>query len=397
MSRLSIFRAVLTGIVLATGLAACGSGGTLVLNVRDVPPADSVGNVRIYVATTRDEGPEASLFTGERGPKSRFASINISIPKAHKAGELELPSSGGLPEPAHHFTVTEAHRASVSQITAEVKAAVAKLPPAGRDVLVFVHGYNTTFADAAFRLAQIVHDSGFKGVPVLFTWPSRGELLAYPYDRESALFSRDNLELSLRAISRDIGAGRVDILAHSMGTMLTLEVLRQAHIRGDGSFGGKLRDVILASPDVDVDVFRAQIKTINRPITVFVSKDDKALAFSRKFAGDKRRLGAISSDDADILSELAKARIEIVDLSSVKTSDGLNHAKFAASPKIVGLIGRRLAADSGIASRGPDFGERFGTVTGGVVGALGSSVEFAVNAPVQILTGGRGPTLSFTP
>ncbi|MFO3796979.1 MAG: methylmalonyl-CoA mutase family protein, partial [Anaerolineales bacterium] len=122
--------------------------------------------------------------------------------------------------------------------------------------------FQSEIADAAYRFAQIIHDSGFKGVPVLFTWPSRGQLLAYPYDRESAYYSRDFLELNLRAIARDLGTTRMDILAHSMGTLLTLESLRQASIRGDGTFGGKLRDVILAAPDVDLDVFRTQMREI---------------------------------------------------------------------------------------------------------------------------------------
>ena len=33
----------------------------------------------------------------------------------------------------------------------------------------------------------------------------------------------------------------------------------QAAIRGDGNFGGKLRNVMLAAPDIDLDVFKTQI------------------------------------------------------------------------------------------------------------------------------------------
>jgi esterase/lipase superfamily enzyme len=381
----STLRIVVIGLCLCLGLAACGSGGTLMLNIRSVDPVDSVGKVRVFVATTRAKDTDNVLFSGERGLKNAFAAVDVSVPRNHKSGELELPSSG-VPVPSEHFTVTQARRLELPAIVAEVKAEIARRPASERDVLVFIHGFNTTFADAAYRFAQIVHDSGYKGVPVLFTWPSRGQLLAYPYDRESALYSRDNLELGLRAISKDLGVARIDILAHSMGTLLTLETLRQAHIRGDGNFGGKLRDVMLASPDVDLDVFRTQIRTINRPMTVFVSKDDRALDFSRRFAGDKRRLGALSEDDVEMIAELKRANVEIIDLSSVKTSDGLNHAKFAASPRIVGLIGRRLATDRGIGINGPGLGH-----------AITTSIETVVNAPVQILTGGQGPTLSLRP
>jgi esterase/lipase superfamily enzyme len=385
-----ILRKLMMAIMLCAGLSACGKGGTLDLNVTPASPDDSAGTVRIFVATTREPGTESVLFSGERGRANAFAAIDISVPRNHVAGELELPSSG-RPVPKDHFTVTQARRLALPAIKDEVKAAIMKLRPADRDVLVFIHGYNTTFADAALRFSQIVHDSGYKGVPVLFTWPSRGELLAYPYDRESAMFSRDFLEGSLRAISRDLGAARVDVLAHSMGTLLTLETLRQAKIRGDGNFNGKLRDVMLASPDVDLDVFRTQIHTIDRPMTVFVSKDDKALGFSRRFAGDKRRLGALSAEDADTLAELKAKKIEIIDLSDISTSDSLNHGKFAASPKVVALIGKRLQSDG---SRSGLLGDAVGDVAGGVLGVVGSGVELIVNAPAAIATGGRATPIT---
>ena len=56
---------------------------------------------------------------------------------------------------------------------------------ASGQVLVFIHGFNDRFEDAVFRFAQVVHDSDAPVVPVLFTWPSRGSVLAYGYDRES--------------------------------------------------------------------------------------------------------------------------------------------------------------------------------------------------------------------
>jgi esterase/lipase superfamily enzyme len=92
--------------------------------------------------------------------------------------------------------------------------------------LVFVHGFNNRFDDAAFRFAQIVHDTGAEVAPMLFTWPSRGSLFAYGYDRESTTYSRDALEQALNMLARDPAVSEIDILAHSMGNSLTLETLR---------------------------------------------------------------------------------------------------------------------------------------------------------------------------
>jgi esterase/lipase superfamily enzyme len=44
--------------------------------------------------------------------------------------------------------------------------------------LVFLHGFNVTFADAAIRAAQIGCDLKVPGATAFFSWPSRGRLPA---------------------------------------------------------------------------------------------------------------------------------------------------------------------------------------------------------------------------
>ena len=377
-------RVFLLAVFLPLMLVACGT--PRVLELSEAPKGDVAATVQIYVATTREVSAQPVYFSGERSPKLSFARLDITVPRSHKPGELELPDSGPG-DPAKHFTATYIQKLDLAPVVSDVRKELMRRPASQRDVLVFIHGYNTNFADSVYRFAQIVHDSGFKGVPVLFTWPSRGQLLAYPYDRESAFYSRDFLEANLRAIARDLGPARMDILAHSMGTLLTLETLRQAAIRGDGTFGGKLRDVMLAAPDVDLDVFKTQMREIRRPVTVFVSADDRALDFSRRFAGDKTRLGAVSSKDTETIAELERLGVRLIDLSEVSSGDSLNHAKFASSPKVVQLIGERLRQDKGIGFAGPQFGDRVGDIAGGVMGTVGSTVGLVVTAPITIISG----------
>jgi esterase/lipase superfamily enzyme len=131
-----------------------------------------------------------------------------------------------------------------------------------RRAFVFVHGYNTRYDEAVFRFAQIVHDSETSGAPILFSWPSRGDPLGYAYDRESANYSRTDLETVLQEAVTKPDVDEVVIMAHSMGGWLTIEALRQMSIR-NGGLPGKIRDVILAAPDLDVDVFRRQMQDIH--------------------------------------------------------------------------------------------------------------------------------------
>jgi esterase/lipase superfamily enzyme len=149
--------------------------------------------------------------------------------------------------------------------------------------LVFVHGFNNRFDDAVFRSAQFVHDAGTPIVPVLFTWPSRGSIFAYGYDRESTNFSRDGLEQVLNLLAKDQTVAEITILAHSMGNWLTLETLRQMAIR-DRRLPAKIKDVMLAAPDVDVDVFANEIDDMGSPrpnFTLLASQDDRALALTK--------------------------------------------------------------------------------------------------------------------
>jgi esterase/lipase superfamily enzyme len=103
-------------------------------------------------------------------------------------------------------------------------------------------------------------------IPVLFTWPSRGELRlrAYTYDRESANYSRDALESLLSTLSTYPSITEVSMLAHSMGNWVALEALRGRSIRSGQTTAfikaDTLKNVLLVAPDVDVDVFRMQIQ-----------------------------------------------------------------------------------------------------------------------------------------
>ena len=102
---------------------------------------------------------------------------------------------------------------------------------AKRQVLIFVHGYNNSYADAVFRFAQIVHDAGTDAAPILFAWPSRARVFDYLYDKESANYSRRALEDLILQASMSPDVDDVTILAHSMGTWLAAEALRGVAMR----------------------------------------------------------------------------------------------------------------------------------------------------------------------
>ncbi|WP_246744641.1 alpha/beta hydrolase [Methylocystis sp. Sn-Cys] len=375
--------------LLALGLAACaGRQEGVLLPTHQRAPGTSV--VNMLVATTRapDLKDPGEMFSGERGAGLSFAAMTVSIPPdAYRTvGEVQWPESAP-PDPMRAFTTVDAETLSLPGAITELNKRLAETPK--RQVLLFVHGYNTRFADAVYRFAQIVHDSDAPVAPVLFTWPSRGKLLQYGYDHESANYSRDALENVLQALARDPNVGEISILAHSMGNWVTLEALRQMAIRNRG-LPDKIKNVMLASPDVDFDVFKRQIATMDaRPsiFTIFVSRDDEALAVSRRVWGDKPRVGAVNPNAEPYRDVFAHDRLLVVDLTDVASGgeDKLGHSKFAEAPGVVRAIGARLATGQSLSEGGAGVGDKLGMVAAGAASTVGVAAGAAVAAPFAIV------------
>jgi len=371
-------------LVFAFGLTSCANTPeNLFLPVSRTAPG--VSAVDMLVATTRRsvENP-GELYSGERGNALSFANIVVSIPpdSVRTVGEVQWP--GTLPgNPATDFVTTKVRRL-------DLNAARAWLDSHGtatrkHRVLIFVHGYNNRFGDAVFRLAQFVHDSDAGVTPVLFTWPSRGNVFAYGYDRESASLSRDAFEQMLNMLVRDPAIVKIDILAHSMGNFLVLETLRQMALR-NRAISTKIDNVMLAAPDVDVDGFESDVADMGNPhprFTLFVSRDDKALALSGWIWGSEARLGAIDPKAEPYKSRLAAEHVNVFDLTDIKSTDAANHNKFVQSPELVRLVGDRLASGQTLSDLHESVVDQFLSTAGGEVGALEAAVEKAETAGVE--------------
>ncbi|GLK68122.1 lipoprotein [Hansschlegelia plantiphila] len=372
-------------VTAALALAACAGRpeGVLVPQAASAPGASRVD---LLVVTTRKRTPQPGvLFSGERAAKISWTDIAVSIPpdSARKIGEVQWPKR--LPaNPATEFTTLSTRETDAGGARAWFR----REAHGKKHVLLFVHGFNNTYDDAVYRFAQIVHDSGTDAVPILFTWPSRASVFAYNYDRESTNYSRDALEETLQALAHAPEIQDVSVLAHSMGSFLALESLRQMAIR-DGRIAPKIRNVILAAPDVDVDVFKQQLGEMGpaneRPrFTIFVSRDDRALRLSSRIAGEVPRLGAIDPKAEPYKTEFSTAKIDALDLTDLRADDALAHGKFAASPEVVRAIGGRLIAGQEISQNELSLGERVGQVAAGVATTAGSVAGAAINAPIAI-------------
>lgn len=306
-------------------------------------PAESVPDVsrhRVFITTTREASETVGVFfSGERAPDLGLASVGVTVPPNHVVGKLERPKRLP-PDPRTQFAVVDpvVYRNDASFVT-EVNRELAKRPLGERKIMLFVHGFNNTTSDAILRLAQFVEDTNYDGVPVLFTWASAAKAPRYVYDLNSALVARGKID-DLAAILAKTKATEVDVFAHSMGAFLTMEGLVDAS--QEGRLGARIRinSIILASPDIDIDLFRTQLAQIPedfvKKLFLLISKDDAALRFSRRIAGGVPRVGAADAGELEALG------VTVIDLSQIADSSSGSHSKFAGSPEVVKLIGAGL-------------------------------------------------------
>ena len=310
-----------------------------------MPKALDFGSPKsIFVATIRDPLPDGGYGPG-RSDHYTLLELTVSIPPNHQPGQLDFAYAN--PDPETQFTMAGRQVFdNSSAFHTRLKAEVAHLPRDQREVTVFVHGFNSTQAETAFRAAQLAKDIQLPGATMIYSWPSQGNPLGYAYDEDSVLFARDGLERMLRQI-RSAGVGRVVLIAHSMGSQLVMETLRQIEIQTPGWSAANLNGVVLMSPDLDVEVFRSQmnrIADVPQPFIVFASSKDKLLNISNRLRGshNSARLGSLTSLDA-----VSGLPINIIDTTAFSDDAVSSHLVAGTSPALITILNSaRKTADA---------------------------------------------------
>lgn len=330
-----------------------------------------VGQQAILTVSGRAPTDDATLYGRERSDALSYGMHTVSIPPEREPGRIRYPR--GTPDPMRHFTLAYAESISAGDAFIEaLDRKLSQLDEEERTLVIFVHGYNETFGSGLFRFAQMMHDFEIPGVPLYFAWPSAGDPRFYAYDLDSVFISRDGFAETLRLASR-AQADRIMIIAHSMGSMLTLETLRDLSERNDEAVLARIGQVALISPDLSIDVFRSQLSAVGEAsdidFVVFTSTRDRALQASAALRGQTDRLGSLRS-----IEQVADLRLTVVDLSGFDTSDPLRHSTLTMSPELIALFaGTR------------DFGVEAAPRAGAVRGPLSLSVNVVRQATEIIL------------
>jgi esterase/lipase superfamily enzyme len=320
-------------------------------------PAADVVEVTAYYATNRNpvqSREPANAYGTELGTTLNYGRAIVTIPRAHTPGMIEVPTLWKLEresDPNKHFVLKAvtplATDAARREMTDKLRALDAKA------LLIFVHGFNTSFRDAALRTAQLAHDLKFQGLPFFFSWPSASLIRAYWQDEEAARFSESVFERLLDELSQ-LPANDIYIIAHSMGNRVVGHALQARVERGKDT--SRLRELLLAAPDINADLFNKiiapKLATMKGTrTTVYASSSDVALRVS-KYVHGFRRLGettdgvtiypGLETIDASGAASMAKAygHLYVTDSPSVlKDIETVIRKKLSAGQRGLSQIG----------------------------------------------------------
>jgi esterase/lipase superfamily enzyme len=362
-------RPIVIAFIALAVLSSCTARGS----VRIDPSASSSGEVeRVFIGTTRADDIETGEAFGHGrlgAGETRFARLDVAVPPDRKPGEISWPRPGRPADLSRDFVATgQVAYGNDIDFGAALRRELSLKPAGQREAIIYVHGFNTTFAEGAFRLAQLSHDLELDAALVHYSWPSLGHPLGYAYDRDSILIARDGLQTLLDEVA-SAGADRILITAHSLGSFLTMEVLRQMAIAGDRRVTGKLAGVVLFSPDIDVDVFHAQVRAMDKlpqPFIIFTSQRDRALQLSAILTGQRDRLGNIEG-----AGEVADLQVTVLDTTAFNTGSG--HFNAAHSPLLLAMLGQMADTSAVLGKQGN-------------VGLLSGAVLTVQNATQVVLT-----------
>jgi esterase/lipase superfamily enzyme len=234
-------------------------------------------------------------------------------------------------DPKKHFTIKSVDVRPVEEWMNLVSSSGMKT------ALVFVHGFHTTFRRALYLAGQIFWDLQYSGVPVLFSWPSRGAVLDYVYDMNSAMGKTGEAFIELLRRLRSAGVSRIDILAHSMGNLAVLNSLAN-HQRSDDPLG--IAEILMAAPDVDRDNYislATKVRSAVAGMTLYASSADGALTLSKWIAGNIVRAGDVPAGGPVLVDG-----IDAIDVTAIG-EDLFGHSAYATTVSILSDISNLIA------------------------------------------------------
>lgn len=358
-----------------------GSGSTRLAAV--APPLRKPEMEIIYV-TDRSEigrsarGPE---YGYGRATAMAFGTATVSLAPAPSWAELVRQSGQGDEHPAYSLDMTrieevggvvltpqalevvDRHLRRTAESERELEGAKSKFlalvrsrleQSESKDVYLYVHGFNNSFYDSIARSAILWHSISRQGVFIAYTWPAgHGGPFGYFYDRESGEFTIFHLREMIKVLVQLKEMERLHIIAHSRGTDIATTALRELNIacRAQGidpRQALKLETLLLAAPDLDLEVFSQRfwlenLGTVACRTVIYFSPEDDAIGVSAWLFRSKTRIGALSRitfspAQSELLKQLPQIQLVECQVSGFGSSHAYVFGHPAAMSDVVAVL-----------------------------------------------------------
>ncbi len=327
-------------IRLVTALMLLLSGCTSISVTNNVEPLKAP--VQAFYATDRNNtgATDTSKKYGHERSSLSYGIAQVTIPFDHRIGKGILSSfDKEKRQQVDYLDLSVLTREELLNRLSQTMAASEE-----KKLLIYVHGYNVTFDEAARGIGQIASDLDFKGCTLFFSWPSQGHISGYIADETSVIWAEKDLVKVLEEAALHSGAKSIYLMGHSMGTR-ALAIAFMELLSKNPQLQTTFKSLILIAPDIDAEIFTRDIVPVLAKsgvrITLYVSGKDKALQLSKKLHAYKRAGDA--NEGATIISG-----IETVDVTNVKTG-ALGHSYHNDSRTVLSdiyyILKKELGAD----------------------------------------------------
>ncbi|MEP3045228.1 MAG: alpha/beta fold hydrolase [Roseibium sp.] len=305
---------------------------------------------RVFFGTDRAEGEVTEAgpsFNDRRGERLALGVAEVTIPtRARRIGTIPRPKSLGLlsltvwkgrEDPKRHFTLRGTQLLSMDEFCAQAAELAQGAETYANTGFVFMHGFNTKFAPAMFRTAQLAHDLGFDGPAFAYSWPSVGTVDNYFTDIANAENAAHFIDDFLEVVFSVPGLEKVHLVAHSMGNAALEELLTRAGTKLRLN-GRSIDQMILAAPDIDAGKFGSiyeYFTEVAQNVTLYANATDRALDVSKALRRGYLRLGDVGPDGPQVVPGVDS--IDITEIGSDILS--LNHGVYGEDRGLLDDIG----------------------------------------------------------
>ena len=286
-----------------------------------------------------------------------YGKCSVNIPTDHRVGMIDSPSLQRF-----EFSENEDKHVILERVTNGPRAEFfddlnKRLDNSNGHTFVFIHGYNVSFENAVKRTAQIAYDLKFAGVPICYSWPSRGGLQDYTRDMANADWTVIHLQNFLNALFQETGAKRIHLIAHSMGNRALMQALerlsfewaqtpttsksltdrRTAAPENSNQTASREQSplqfgqIIMAAPDISAHDFKQRyaqsLRRLSSQITLYASSRDRALMVSTSVHGHDR--AGLAGEEICIVEG-----VDTIDVSHIDTSL-IGHSYYGDNPAMI--------------------------------------------------------------